>query len=249
MPETSNKENAQLVERFRELHGYAGKEVELAAEVDPLFLERYLKLATAAMGAGHLSAKMVQFVMIAANASITHMNPEYARRNIERARELGATDAELREVLQISSVLGIHGYMVGSTVLLEEAAKAAGKAPRQREPLSAQELQIKKTFSEGRQYWSELLEDLLQACPEFFDGYAAFSSHPWKSGVLSPKDKELLYVAIDVQTTHLFEPGIRIHMANALRQGATRQEVIQVATIVSCLGIQTWLTGLPMLSR
>lgn len=238
---------SELLERYSALHGYCDESVSLAAECDPLYFERYLKLAEVAIGSGPLSPKFVQFVMLAANASITHMNPDATRRNIARAKALGATHQELREVLQISSVLGIHGYMVGSTVMLEEVAKASGGAASDRPALSLREQQIKDKFIEGRKYWSPLLEDLLIASPDFWEAYAGFSSHPWTHGVLTPKEKELLYVAIDAQTTHLFEPGIRIHMANAIRYGATREELIQVAEIVSCLGIQTYLTGLPML--
>lgn len=55
--------------------------------------------------------------MLAVNGFIMHMKPGAARHNITRAQEIGATDAELREALEISFVLGIHGYMVGSTVM------------------------------------------------------------------------------------------------------------------------------------
>jgi len=236
-----------LISRFSLLHGYADDTVKLAAEADPVFFESYLKLAETAMRAGPLNPKFTQFVMLAANSSITHMNKDALEKNIHRARELGATDEELREVLQISSVLGIHGYMVGSTIALEEAAKASGGKSSDRPALGTREQQIKNRFIEGRKYWSALLEDLLIASPDFWESYANFSSHPWKNGVLTAKEKELLYVAIDVQTTHLFEPGIRIHMGNALRYGATREEITQVAEIVSCLGIQTYLTSLPCL--
>lgn len=73
-----------------------------------------------------------------------------------------------------------------------------------------------------RKYWRALIEDLLVASPPFWAACAGFSSHTWTDGVLTPKEKELPYVDIDVQTAHLFEPGLRIHMANVLRYGATR---------------------------
>ncbi len=41
--------------------------------------------------------------------------------------------------------------------------------------------------------------------------------------------------------------GTRIHIANALQQGATRDEVMEVLQIVSVLGIHTMSTGLPIL--
>jgi hypothetical protein len=49
-------------------------------------------------------------------------------------------------------------------------------------------------------------------------------------------------VAIDVSTTHLFEPGVRIHTRTPAR-------VLQVMQIVSCLGMQRFLLGVPPLRR
>ena len=238
----------RLLSRYRDLHGYVDQAVRSAAEVYPQFFEHYLQLAETAMVSGPLTAKFIQFVLMAANGSITHMNKDALQANIRRARELGASDAEMREVLQISSVVGIHSYMVGASAVLEEVARAAGKPLTDRPALGLREQKIKDKFIEGRKYWSALLEDLLVASPSFWEAYANFSSHPWISGVLSPKEKELLYITIDVQTTHLFEPGIRIHMANALRYGATKEEILQVAEIVSCLGIQTYFTGVQIMT-
>lgn len=42
-------------------------------------------------------------------------------------------------------------------------------------------------------------------------------------------------------------PGTRIHIANALTHGATRDAVMEVLEIVSVLGIHTMSTGLPIL--
>ncbi|WP_082728908.1 carboxymuconolactone decarboxylase family protein [Burkholderia sp. LA-2-3-30-S1-D2] len=83
--------------------------------------------------------------------------------------------------------------------------------------------------------------------PAFAHGYTAFSSAPWRTGALSPVVKELLYVAIDVSTTHLVEPGVRIHMRNALCFGATPAQVLRVAQIVSCVGMQSFLLDAPHL--
>jgi alkylhydroperoxidase/carboxymuconolactone decarboxylase family protein YurZ len=56
-----------------------------------------------------------------------------------------------------------------------------------------------------------------------------------------------LDVAIDASTTHLYNPGTRIHIANALKQGATRDEVMEVLEIVSVLGIHTITEGVAAL--
>lgn len=59
--------------------------------------------------------------------------------------------------------------------------------------------------------------------------------------------RELLYVAIDSSTTHLYNPGTRIHGSNALRYGATPEQVIQVIQLVVLIGLQSFLLGAPRL--
>ena len=106
---------------------------------------------------------------------------------------------------------------------------------------------LKDDFIANRGYWSALWDGVLELAPDFFEAYSAFSSVPWKHGTLPPKIKELIYVAIDASTTHLYNPGTRVHIAHALKQGATRDEVMEVLEIVSVLGIHTMSTGLPIL--
>ena len=59
--------------------------------------------------------------------------------------------------------------------------------------------------------------------------------------------KELIYIAIDAATTHLYEPGLRQHMRNALNYGATKEEIMEVLELVSVLGIHACTLGVPVL--
>ena len=43
-----------------------------------------------------------------------------------------------------------------------------------------------------------------------------------------PKVKELVYCAFDVASTHLWLPGLKLHIRNALGYGATPTEVMEV---------------------
>src|SRR5579863_6250992 len=113
--------------------------------------------------------------------------------------------------------------------------------------LDARRQALKDAFIAARGYWSALWDGVLELSPEFFEAYTAFSAVPWKHGTLPPKIKELIYVAIDASTTHLYNPGTRIHIANALKLGATSDEVMEVLEIVAVLGIHTISTGLPIL--
>ena len=70
---------------------------------------------------------------------------------------------------------------------------------------------------------------------------------PWKHGVLEPKIKELIYVAVDASTTHLYNRGTRIHMQNALRHGATVEEIFEVLQLTATLGVHSCTVGVPIL--
>ncbi len=114
--------------------------------------------------------------------------------------------------------------------------------------LNERQKQLKEQFIKERGYWrDELWEPILKIDPDFFEAYLNFSAAPWKRGVLPPKIKELIYIAIDASTTHLYEPGIGQHIRNALKYGATKEEIMEVFELTSVLGIHTITTGVPIL--
>lgn len=106
---------------------------------------------------------------------------------------------------------------------------------------------LRQRFEEARGYWNPFWDDLLDRDPDYFEAYIAFSAHPWRHGVLEPKIKELIYIAIDASTTHLHEAGLRQHLGNAIRYGATAEEIMEVLEITSGLGIQSCTVGMRIL--
>ncbi len=116
------------------------------------------------------------------------------------------------------------------------------------EELSEKQKQLKEKFIAERGYWNEeLWYHVLRLDEDFFEAYLNFSAVPWKKDVLPPKVKELIYIAIDAAATHLYEPGIRQHIGNALKYGATKEEIMEVFELVSVLGIHTCTMGVPIL--
>lgn len=113
--------------------------------------------------------------------------------------------------------------------------------------LSERQLALREQFTSERGYWNAIWDGLLQLDPDFFEAYLHFSAVPWRNGVLGPKIRELIYIAIDASTTHLYEPGLRLHIRNALGYGATKEEIMEVLELVSVLGIHTCTTGVPVL--
>lgn len=114
-------------------------------------------------------------------------------------------------------------------------------------PLTERQEELKRRFEQERGYWAPFWDGLLALDADFFAAYLEFSTVPWRNGRLEPKVKEFIYIAIDVATTHLYEPGLRIHLRNALGYGATREELMEVFELVSVLGLHTMTMGVPVL--
>ena len=188
---------------------------------------------------GVLEPKVKEFVLLAVDAAATHRNGAGAAEHAMRAREHGATDEEVAEVLQLTSTLGIHACNCGVPILLEELAEA-GQPVDFTEPLTDRQEEIKAEFTDKRGYWNSFWDGLLRLDPEFFAAYTAFSAYPWEHGTLSPKVRELIYTAFDVSATHMFEPGLRQHIRNALAHGATREELMEVFELASGIGVEAF---------
>jgi len=96
-------------------------------------------------------------------------------------------------------------------------------------------------------YRNPIWDGVLKLSPDFFEAYLDYSSVPWKHGVLEPKVKELIYCAFDCSATHLWLPGLKLHMRNALGYGATPLEIVEVIQIASVLGAHAFEYALPAL--
>lgn len=95
--------------------------------------------------------------------------------------------------------------------------------------------------------------------PELFEAYLEFSLVPWVKdttgnggtgkGTLEPKVKELIYCAFDAAATHLYQPGLKLHMRNAIGYGAMPEEVMEVVKIATLLSLHTATVAAPILAQ
>ena len=99
------------------------------AELDPLWLEKFLDMGIKPMASGVLDPKTLEFLAIAVDASCTHLYAPGVRRHVRRALELGATREEILAVLQCVAVLGIHSCALGVPILVEELAAREAQKP------------------------------------------------------------------------------------------------------------------------
>jgi len=118
----------------------------------------------------------------------------------------------------------------------------------------AERARIKDYFVAERGYWRPWVETMLQACPGFVEQYARYAGHPARTGPLSPRIVELIYVALDSSGAHLFPSGLATHMRRALEVGATPADIFDVlhlvavqgtASVCQAAGILSELAGAP----
>lgn len=95
---------------------------------------------------------------------------------------------------------------------------------------------IKQFFMQERGYWRPWTETLLQENPDFVQQYARFAGYPARTGPLSLRMVELIYVGLDASSSHMFEVGLRTHMQRALEVGASHADIFDVLHLVVVQG-------------
>ena len=241
-----NERQQAIKDSFIENRGYWAKIMDQLLLLSPDYFEAYTELSSVPWKHGVLEPKVKEFMYIAADASTTHLYNAGTRIHMQNALRHGATVDELFEVLQLTASLGIHSCTVGVPILLEEL-EAAGMLGE--EPLDALQIELKEAFTKNRGYWAPFLDGLLRLSPEFFEAYLKISSVPWLTGPLEPKVKEFVYIAIDAATTHLYEPGLRQHIRNAIGHGASKEELMEVLELVTAIGVHTMTDSVPILVK
>jgi len=214
------------------------------ADLDPQFAEAYRNLRAVPWRRTSLSTKFKCLVELTVSAAATHLHLPQIGPALSQALEAGATPAEVLEVLELSATVGIHAMNIGVPLLVEVLEERGRTGPS---PLNEHQEDLKRTFTETRGYWHAFWDEMLELDPQMFEAYVEFSSVPWRTGTLSPAEKELIYISYDVAATHLYVPGTKLHIRNALDHGATVEQVLEVMELASLLGIHGVTATVPLL--
>jgi alkylhydroperoxidase/carboxymuconolactone decarboxylase family protein YurZ len=86
--------------------------------------------------------------------------------------------------------------------------------------------------------WNPVWDLLRDMDPDYLEAYLTFRSIPHQ-GPLEQKYKEQIMIAINAATTHLYAPGVRRHMQNALKAGATKAEIFETIQLTTVMGIHS----------
>ncbi|KAH7056923.1 AhpD-like protein [Macrophomina phaseolina] len=257
---THSRDPARLKEQFTREFGEEALDNgwQNVLNLSPELFEASRKLRAVPRKKRHLPLKVQHLVSIAVDSASTHLYVPGIQSHIKEALKEGATTEEVMEVIELTSTLGIHACNIG-VPLLVEVMKEEGiydKHPTAGAPFDGYRERLKEDFTKKRGYWHQFWEDFLKLDPEFFEAYLEFSSVSWTKnvngsgrGVLEPKLKELIYCAFDAAATHLYVPGLKLHMKNALGYGATPEEITEVLEIASLLSLHTAHVAAPILSQ
>lgn len=217
--------------------------------LDTSYFRAYLTLRRVPTDKQCLSRKIQELLLLAMDASRTHLYEPGARAHTAAALQAGASKEEIMETLELTSVLGVHAVTAGVPCLQEVMREMGRESKAASDTLDHERQTLKDDFVERRGYWSTSWPPVLQLSPGFFKAYTDYSGVPFEEGhrALDAKTKELVYCAIDCATTHLYLPGLKIHIRNAINYGSTEEEVMEVFELAALMGAQTVRMGADIL--
>ena len=177
--------------------------------------------------AGALTPRMRELILIALYGTVTTLHGEGLKRHVKRALAHGASEQDILDVLFTIVGAANHALYFAVPVLMRELA-ATGHEQAELPSITPEAQAIKDEFIKARGFWNPQRDPIVQMMPDYFAALSGLTTEPWRNGSLSPKERELVCVAIDCTVTHMFEPGLAIHIRNALKNGATRGEILEV---------------------
>ncbi len=97
--------------------------------------------------------------------------------------------------------------------------------------------------------WNTAWDPFYSLDPVWTEEFFATAIEVYASGVMPPKELELLGVAFDASYTHMYAPGTRRHIKAALKAGATIEEIMEVLKLCVVQGVQACNLGVPILAE
>jgi alkylhydroperoxidase/carboxymuconolactone decarboxylase family protein YurZ len=214
-------------------------------EWDPAWAESCHRMTTNPWRRGILPRKLVELIGVMLNAQCTSLNPEGTRRHIRAALAAGATREEILFVLKCAALGAIHSCSLGAPMLVEEARATAAALPQ---PAAGEATPFCDRMKAMGQ-WNAAWDPFYELDPVWTDQFFATGVPVYASGVLSPREVELLSIAFDASYTHLYAPGTRRHIKGALAAGASVEEIMEVLKLCVVQGVQSCNMGVPILAE
>ncbi|AKS32054.1 carboxymuconolactone decarboxylase family protein [Mycolicibacterium goodii] len=204
----------------------------------PLFFERLAAMVSVPADRDALGDVERALIGVAVVGNVANTNWTRLDAHVRRALRAGATPDQVRDVLQMVSIMSIHAMTSGLPALMK-VLRERGLAPTA--DLDAHRQRLKDEFERRRGYWHDSWNDVLTLAPEMFEAYTAFSAAATDEGALDEKLRELIYIAIDCIPTHMYAPGVEIHARRALDAGATPEQIVTAIEIAALVGADPYI--------
>jgi alkylhydroperoxidase/carboxymuconolactone decarboxylase family protein YurZ len=227
--------------------GYWGEWHQGLLDLSPSYLAAYLDFHEPPFHSGHLDKKMCEFIYIAVDAAVSHLFIPGMEMHFEVALRLGATTAELIEVIQLTMLAAYSPHTTGLPILSEELARAGLQTAGASRALTAEEEAVKAEFIETTGFWPEGGDDLFRWSSGFVKGFLAYGNIPYREGPLSRKEKEFILIAIFASPVAPQPDPMRRHIRQALALGATAEEISDVLQLSSAIAIHSCVAAVPAL--
>jgi alkylhydroperoxidase/carboxymuconolactone decarboxylase family protein YurZ len=159
-----------------------------------------------------------------------------ARPFAAQALRLGATPEQLHEVLALMAGLGVHTLMTASQDLVTLASASGQPVPDfdpASDPLWRKRVGDSRFWQSFQQRVPGFLPALRRLSPAAFETFFVIGELPTQTSLLPALTRELVSVGVDAMPTHRYLPGMLLHLDNALRLGAGRQQVLGVLDIAA----------------
>ncbi|WP_082690575.1 carboxymuconolactone decarboxylase family protein [Mycobacterium sp. M26] len=186
-----------------------------------------------------LGTRFAELICVALNAAPTTLDPEATRRHIRAALDAGATRDDIVFVTKCASVVSVHALSVAAPELLAEAGPAHNQAEQVPTPW------CDAMHNNGQ--WNAAWDPFLELDAEWTELFMAVGIDIYSTDLFSPKEIELLSIALDASVNHLYAPGIRRHIRTALDLGASTAEIAAVLQLCVSQGMQSCNVAIPIL--
>jgi len=184
-----------------------------------------------------LSCQERALIKLGLAASVTSLNIRAIDLAIQEAFGAGCTPDQVQEIISVVSSLGVHSLMVTAAAILKRAREAGHDVDGP--PTEFEERKWAERIR-GDPFWSAMnhelpgfLRSLLRLSPKQFDAFFDYCAVPWKSRFVKAQIKELLAMACDATPAHVFMPGFRLHLTNAIKLGAGRRAIDECLALAS----------------
>jgi alkylhydroperoxidase/carboxymuconolactone decarboxylase family protein YurZ len=232
--------------------GFCGAAMAQLQDWDPKWAETYLKMVSNPWSSEVLPRRLVELIGVALNAGSISLNPGGMRRHMRAALQAGTTREQILLVLKMASVMSFDSCMLAAPILVEEAsegeldAAGLGRAKRHtnKEPATPAVTQMK-----ALDRWNLAWDPIYELAPIWTEQFMATAIGIHAGNVLPAKEIELLAIAFEAPYTDIYTPSTRRHIRNALRAGATVEEIVEVLKLCVIQSVEACNLGVPILEE